>query len=93
MTLSDVSIAINLPDSDGIIEHYAFLLTPDELRAILSLKEKQECSLPSLDGLAFRDEYGDLNIRYKNPGGYRTALTTWVEAEDIILKALLEVEE
>lgn len=90
MTSVDI-IAVKLPDLDGVIEEYAFILTIKELEAILNLGVNQTCNLPSLDGEAFRGDYGVLNIRYKNAGGHRFASVDFDKAKQIIKDMLLDV--
>lgn len=84
-------VAITLPDSDGIIEEYAFVLTLGELDVILNLGINQKCDLPSLDGYSFRNSDGSLEVQYKNSGGHRFAFTNYQETIDIIQEVLSQI--
>ena len=69
----DEQLSVLFPDADGVVKHYSFSLTRDELSFLLTLSPNKSCKLPSLDGRADLDSSGLMTIQYKNPGGYRFA--------------------
>jgi len=86
----DEQLTVLLPDADGVVKHYSFSLTRDELSFLLTLSPNKSCKLPSLEGNADLDNSELMTVQYKSPGGYRFASFNF---NDVVLAIKNRLEE